>query len=80
MAQKRRKNVLERAKGYRGVLEAMGAMGVDFVFATEHASNSKQIVDGDTSVGIPPVSEDSCVKSFNASNNSSGKLAFTATH
>ncbi len=50
----------ESAYNYRGVLDAMGAMGIDFVFATEHASDSTQIVDGDTSVGIPPVSEDSC--------------------
>lgn len=50
----------ESAYNYRGVLEAMGSMGIDFVFATEHASDSVQIVDGDTSVGIPPVSEASC--------------------
>jgi|GEM_PF-2313632 len=34
----------ESAYSYRGVLQAMGAMGLDFAFATDHASNSRQIV------------------------------------
>ncbi|MFO7562278.1 MAG: hypothetical protein R6X02_06515 [Enhygromyxa sp.] len=33
----------ESAINYRGVIQAMKAMGVDYVFATEHASNSHQI-------------------------------------
>ncbi|WP_146909133.1 hypothetical protein [Arenimonas daejeonensis] len=37
----------EEGYGYRGTLKAMGAMGLDFVFATEHASDSRQIVDVD---------------------------------
>lgn len=34
----------ESGYAYRGVLHAMGALGLDFAFATDHASNSKQIV------------------------------------
>ena len=41
----------ESAYNYRGVIRAMGAMGLDFAFATEHASNSKQIVDVDAKLG-----------------------------
>lgn len=41
----------EAGYNYRGVLRAMGAMGLDFVFATEHASNSEQVVDAD----LPPI-------------------------
>lgn len=37
----------EAAYNYRGVVRAMGAMGMDFVFATDHASSSEQIVDAD---------------------------------
>ncbi len=37
----------EAAYNYRGVIRAMGAMGLDFLFATEHASSSAQIVDAD---------------------------------
>jgi hypothetical protein len=33
----------ESGYAYRGVLQAMGAMGLDFAFATDHASNSVQI-------------------------------------
>ena len=29
---------------YRGVIRAMGALGLDFEFAPEHASNSRQII------------------------------------
>jgi len=36
---------------YRGAVRAMGAMGMDFVFATDHASSSEQFVDAD----LPPV-------------------------
>ena len=36
----------ESAYGYRNVSRALGAMGVDFVFATDHASNGTQLVDG----------------------------------
>ncbi len=50
----------ESAYNYRGVLEAMGAMGIDFVFATEHASDSKQIVDADAGWSIPPTSTQTC--------------------
>jgi hypothetical protein len=35
----------ESAYNYRGVIRAMGALGLDFVLAAEHASNSRQIVD-----------------------------------
>ncbi len=34
----------------RGVVRALGALGVDFVFATDHASSSEQVVDGDVNV------------------------------
>ena len=37
----------ESAYNYRGAIRAMGAMGLDFLFATEHASNSEQIIDAD---------------------------------
>lgn len=37
----------EQGYGYRGTLKAMGALGLDFAFATEHASDSRQIVDVD---------------------------------
>jgi len=33
----------ETGYAYRGVLQAMSAMGLDFAFATDHASNSPQI-------------------------------------
>ncbi len=47
----------ESAYNYRGVVRAMGAMGLDFVLAAEHASNSKQIIDADVDLdtcGINP--------------------------
>src|SRR5688572_5462460 len=49
----------ESAYNYRGVLRAMGALGIDFAFATEHASNSRQIIDVDakadlSGIEIPP--------------------------
>lgn len=37
----------ESAYSYRGVLQAMAAVGLDFLFATDHASNSEQITDFD---------------------------------
>jgi hypothetical protein len=37
----------ESAYSYRAVVEAMGAMGIDFTYATDHASDSRQIVDID---------------------------------
>ena len=37
----------ESAYNYRGVVRAMGAMGLDFVFATEHASDAAQLIDAD---------------------------------
>lgn len=40
----------ESAYNYRGVIKAMGAMGLDFLFATEHASNAEQIVDADLDI------------------------------
>ena len=42
----------ESAYNYRGVVRAMGAMGLDFVFATEHASDSEQIVDVDLDIKV----------------------------
>lgn len=33
----------ESGYAYRNVVRALGAMGLDFVFATDHASNSVQI-------------------------------------
>ena len=36
-------NDAESAYNYRGVLQAMAGIGLDFLFATEHASNSEQI-------------------------------------
>jgi hypothetical protein len=41
----------ESGHSYRGVLRAMGPMGLDFAFATEHASNSPQIIDVDAELG-----------------------------
>lgn len=35
---------------YRGVVRALGAMGVDFALASDHASSSNQIVDVDVNV------------------------------
>lgn len=43
----------ESAYNYRGVIRGMGAMGLDFLFATEHASDSSQIVDAD----LPPLAK-----------------------
>jgi hypothetical protein len=37
----------ESAYNFRGVARALGALGMDFVFATDHASNSEQIMDAD---------------------------------
>jgi hypothetical protein len=37
----------ESGYSYRGVIRAMGAMGLDFVLAVEHASDSAQILDID---------------------------------
>ncbi len=34
----------ETAYSYRGTLQAMSALGLDFLFATDHASNSEQLV------------------------------------
>ncbi|HEX6099051.1 MAG TPA: hypothetical protein VF432_22250 [Thermoanaerobaculia bacterium] len=42
----------ESGYNYRGVVRAMGAMGMDFVFATEHASSSEQIVDVDLDIDL----------------------------
>jgi hypothetical protein len=39
----------ESGYNYRGVIRTMGALGLDFVFATDHASNSEQIIDADLS-------------------------------
>lgn len=50
----------ESAYNYRGVLEAMGAIGLSFVFATEHASASEQIVDADSHLIPPGVSASYC--------------------
>lgn len=40
----------ESGYNYRGVTRAMEAIGLDFVYATDHASASNQIVDADLSV------------------------------
>ena len=37
----------ESGYSYRAVAEALGALGVDFTFATDHASDSEQVVDLD---------------------------------
>lgn len=42
----------ESGYNYRGVVRAMGAMGLDFAFATEHASSSEQIIDADLKFGF----------------------------
>ena len=42
----------EAAYNFRGVARALGALGMDFVFATDHASNSKQIMDADVSMSL----------------------------
>jgi hypothetical protein len=41
----------EAAYGYRSVVRAMAAMGMDFAYVTEHASNSQMVIDVDTEVG-----------------------------
>jgi hypothetical protein len=41
----------EAGYNYRGVIRAMGALGLDFLFAVDHASSSEQIIDAD----LPPV-------------------------
>jgi len=42
----------ESAYNYRGVVRAMGAMGLDFLFATEHASSSPQLMDLDLHIDL----------------------------
>ncbi len=42
----------ESAYNYRGIVRAMGAMGLDFLFAAEHASDSEQIIDGDIDIQV----------------------------
>lgn len=42
----------ESGYNYRGVIRALGALGVDFAFATDHASSSEQIVDADLDWGF----------------------------
>lgn len=41
----------ESGHNYRGVTRAMGAIGLDYLWATEHASNSEQIMDVDGQFG-----------------------------
>ncbi len=45
-------NDVEAAYNYRGVIRAMGAMGLDFVLATEHASASEQFIDADLHLNL----------------------------
>lgn len=42
----------ESGYNYRGVSRAMQAIGLDFLWATEHASASNQIVDADATINI----------------------------
>ena len=42
----------ETAYNYRGVVRAMGALGIDFLFATEHASHSEQAIDADFEIDL----------------------------
>ncbi|MCH9646867.1 MAG: hypothetical protein K0U98_01440 [Deltaproteobacteria bacterium] len=42
----------ESGIAYRSVIRAMGAMGLDFALATEHASDSEQVIDADISAGL----------------------------
>lgn len=42
----------ESGYSYRGVVRALGALGVDFAFATEHASEGSQIVDMDLQIEL----------------------------
>jgi len=42
----------ESGYNYRGVVRAMGALGLDFAFAMEHASNSPQTMDADVDLDI----------------------------
>jgi hypothetical protein len=44
----------ESGYNYRGVSRAMKALGIDFLWATEHASSSEQFVDVDASLGLNP--------------------------
>ena len=48
----------ESAYSYRGVSRAMKTLGLDFVWATEHASASAQLTDVDASLGLNPNSLD----------------------
>jgi hypothetical protein len=45
----------ETAYAYRGVLQAMAALGLDFAVASEHASNSEKLVDLDYDIDWPPI-------------------------
>lgn len=42
----------ESGYAHRNVVRAMGALGLDFVLATEHASESEQVVDADIMVDV----------------------------
>jgi hypothetical protein len=42
----------ESAYNYRGTLQAMNALGLDFAFATDHTSNSRQIMAGELVDGL----------------------------
>lgn len=42
----------ESGYNYRGVVRTMGAMGLDFLFATDHASNSEQLMDLDLHIDL----------------------------
>lgn len=54
----------ESAYNYRGVVRAMGAMGLDFVIASDHSSNSAQVVDADLDPEIFDIETDelNCLK------------------
>ena len=59
----------EMGAGYRGTLQAMRALGLDFAFATEHASDSPQLtyvykftLDNLPDLGIPLVSLEKAVE------------------
>lgn len=46
----------ESGYSYRAALQGAAAVGLDFVFATDHASDSEQLVDGDvTDLDWPPI-------------------------
>jgi hypothetical protein len=52
----------ESAYTYRNVARALGALGLDFVFATDHASNGEQWIDGKVDADFCPGRHHACIE------------------